>query len=127
MEWVTKQSQIAVSILILCVFVCLGCASRALELEKARNIDTFMDSWVGHYQSELTASWGIPTRVIPDGKGGSVIVYESLKGSWGDETDKRIVGGTHYPAGPRQTGYIAIRRFYVNEKGIIYSWNWSGL
>ncbi|MDY6951819.1 MAG: hypothetical protein SWE60_09915 [Thermodesulfobacteriota bacterium] len=124
---VAKSTVLTVSFISLFAFTGLGCAPGVNDFKKARNIDTFMDSWVGHYQSELIASWGPPTRVIPNGKDGSIIIYESLKGAWGSEKDKRVVGGTHYPAGPREHGYAAIRTFYVNEKGIIYSWNWSGL
>jgi hypothetical protein len=107
-----------------------SCASKAHKVDdfkKASNIKGIMESWVGHYQSELVASWGPPTKIISDEKGGTIIVYESLKGTWGDQKDKRIVGGSHYPTTPRQPGYVATRIFYVNEKGIIYSWKWSGL
>lgn len=106
-----------------------GCAPkpRLSDFEKASRVDTYMDSWVGHYQSELIAFWGPPTRVVSDGKGGSILIYESLKGAWGDERDKHIVGGVHYPTGPTQEGYAATRTFYVNAKGLIYSWKWSGL
>ena len=104
-----------------------GCAKKVSDFKKASTIDGIMDSWVGHYESELVAYWGPPTEVVPDGKGGKIIVYESLKGTWGNETDKRIVGGSQYASRPRQPGYAATRMFYVNEKGIVYSWKWSGL
>ncbi|MDY6836628.1 MAG: hypothetical protein SWH78_01520 [Thermodesulfobacteriota bacterium] len=104
-----------------------GCAQGVSDFKKARKIDALMNSWVGHYQSELIASWGPPTRVVPDEEGGTVLTYESLKGTWGEEKDKRVVGGTHYPTRPRQEGYAATRMFYVNKKGIIHSWKWSGL
>jgi hypothetical protein len=97
------------------------------DFEKARKMDHYMDSWVGHYQAELISRWGPPTEVQADGQGGTILIYESLKGIWGDEKDKRIVGGLQYPTGKRQSGYAAKRSFYVNEKGIIYDWNWSGL
>ena len=86
-----------------------------------------MDSWVGHKQSQLISSWGEPTKIESDGKGGTNIVYESLKGTWGSEKAKHIVGGAQYPTKPRQPGYAATRIFHVNEKGIIDSWKWSGL
>jgi hypothetical protein len=104
-----------------------GCAPKVTDYEKASTINRIMDSWIGHYQSELIAFWGPPTRTEPDGKGGTILIYESLKGTWGNARDKRIVGGTHYPTKPRQPGYAAKRIFHVNEKGIIESWNWSGL
>ena len=86
-----------------------------------------MASWVGHYESELIASWGKPTKITSDKKGGRIVVYESLKGIWGDTKDKHIVGGSHYPTGKRQEGYAATRTFFVDEEGIIYGWKWSGL
>jgi hypothetical protein len=105
-----------------------GCAPtpKVTDFEKASTINRIMDSWVGHYQSELMASWGPPTKIEPDEKGGTILIYESLKGTWGSEKDKRIVGGTQYPTKPRQPGYAATRIFYVNEKGIIESWKWIG-
>jgi len=116
-----------ISALMLFALNSFGCAPKVNDFKKASTISRFMDSWVGHYQSELIAYWGPSTKIVSDGKGGKIIIYESLKGTWGNERDKRIVGGTHYPAGPRQPGYAATRIFYVNEKGIIYSWKWSGL
>ena len=104
-----------------------GCTPKTDHFKKTSTINRIMDTWVGHYQSELTANWGPPTKITSDGKGGNIIIYESLKGTWGDVKDKRIVGGTHYPTSPGQPGYAATRIFYVNEKGIIYSWKWSGL
>lgn len=89
-------------------------------------VNRIMNSWVGHYQSELIADWGPPTEILPNEEGGNILVYESLKGTWGDDKDKRIEGGAQYATGPRQPGYSATRVFYVNEKGIIYSWKWSG-
>ena len=104
-----------------------GCAPKIKVFNRAGKISRIMDSWLGHYQSELIAYWGLPTKIVPDGKGGNIIIYESLKGTWGNIKDKRIVGGAHYPTEGRQPGYAATRIFYVNEKGIVYSWKWSGL
>jgi len=97
------------------------------DFKKALKVDQFMGYWVGHYQSELIAAWGTPTKVVPNEEGENIIIYESLKGSWGEEKDKHIIGGAHYPTAARQEGYAARRIFYVNKEGIIYSWKWSGL
>jgi len=56
-----------------------------------------------------------------------MIIYESLKGIWGDEKNKRIVGGAQYAADSEQPGYAARRVFYVNEDGVIEKWKWEGL
>ena len=122
-----KPKLLALFLFTLIALNSFGCAQKVNDFKKASIIRGIMDSWVGHYQSELIAYWGPPTKIVSDGKGGNMIIYESLKGTWGDLKDKRIVGGAHYPTRPRQPGYAATRIFYVNEKGIIYSWKWSGL
>jgi hypothetical protein len=121
--WVTS----ALIIVLLSALCGSGCAPEVKELERASKVTRIMDSWVGHYESELIAAWGPPTKIVRDNKGGKVLMYESLKGTWGDEKDKRIVGGAQYPTPPRQPGYAATRIFHVSKKGIIYSWKWSGL
>ena len=114
-------------ILIVSLLFSSGCTKAVKGVDQTSTVTRIMDSWVGHYESELHAAWGPPTSTRPDGKGGKVVTYESLKGIWGNEKDKRIVGGAHYSTKPRQRGYAATRVFYVNEEGIIYSWKWSGL
>ena len=112
------------------VVTSLSCATKAeppTDYQKTSTINRIMNSWVGHYQSELIAAWGPPTKIMPDGKGGNIMVYESLKGTWGDTKDKHIAGGAQYPTQPRQSGYAATRTFYADERGIIRSWKWSGL
>ena len=37
----------------------------------ATETNNMMQSWVGHHQSELIASWGPPLQVASDGKGSS--------------------------------------------------------
>jgi hypothetical protein len=122
-----KPKLLVLSVFMLIALNGFGCAQKVNDFKKASIIKGIMDSWVGHYQSELIAYWGPPTKIVSDGKGGNMIIYESLKGTWGNLKDKRIVGGAHYPTRARQPGYAATRIFYVNEKGIIYSWKWSGL
>ncbi len=127
MQLVSKRNYLILSAFVLCALYSSACAPKANDFKKASIIDGIMDSWVGHYQSELIACWGPPTEIVPDGKGGCMLIYESLKGTWGDLEENRIVGGANYSTRPRQPGYAATRTFYVNEKGIIYSWKWSGL
>ena len=120
------------NLLILCALALFAlhspaCAPKANDFKKAAKITSIMDSWLGHYQSELIAEWGPPTKIVPDRKGGNIIIYESLKGTWGNIKDKLIVGGAHYPTKAGQPGYAATRIFYVDQNGIIRSWKWSGL
>lgn len=97
------------------------------DLRKAAAVDRVMKSWVGHYESELVAVWGAPTKVEQSDTRGRTLIYESLKGAWGDERDVRIVGGGTYMTESPQPGYAARRIFYVNKEGVIYSYKWSGL
>jgi hypothetical protein len=127
MQFLSKDKLLALSAFLLLVLGISGCAPKTTDFKRASKINSIMDSWVGHYQSELIAHWGTPTKIESDGKGGKIITYESLKGTWGREKDKHIVGGGHYQTKPKQPGYAATRIFYVNEHGIIYSWKWSGL
>ena len=127
MELSSKPKSLALFALILFALTSCGHTPKVSDFEKASVIDRIMDSWVGHYQSELIARWGPPTKIVSDEKGENIIIYESLKGTWGNPKDEPLAGGAHYPTKPSQPGYAATRIFYVNQKGIIYSWKWSGL
>jgi len=87
-----------------------------------------MQSWVGSHKSELYQSWGPPTRITDDGKGGEILIYETYvnTGQTSGEvrTDSR---GTISYTNPQQTGYVRTRMFYVDKNGIIYHWRWQGL
>ena len=120
------------SLPVLCVLILFATgacsyASKPKDFRRADAVDHVMSSWVGHRQTELVETWGPPTKIEPDGEGGTVITYESLKGIWGDEKNKHIVGGAQYAADAKQPGYAARRIFYVNKEGVITNWTWSGL
>jgi len=105
-------------ILSLWILTSLGCASTSKN----------MASWVGHHQSELIASWGPPTRISSDGKGGSILIYEEYV-NLGQTPGRATVdywGNITY-TNPKQQGYIRTRMYYINEEGYIYSWRWQGL
>ena len=129
MELLSKPRLLVLFALMVFALDSCGCPPKVNDFKKASKINSIMDSWIGHHQSELIACWGPPTKIISDGNCGWIIIYESLKGTWGNLRDKRIVGGAHYPTKGRQPGYAATRTFYVNvdEQGIIYSWKCSGL
>lgn len=108
----------AVVLLSLCSLVVGGCAG---------SINKAMDSWTGHHQSELIASWGPPTRTAPDGKGGLVLIYETYV-DLGQSPGTAYVdpwGNLRYTT-PQQRGYTRTREFYVDQNGTIYSWRWQG-
>lgn len=50
--------------------------SFTLLVQGCASTQKIMDSWLGHHQSDLIASWGPPTRTASDGKGGSILIYE---------------------------------------------------
>lgn len=119
----------------------VGCAGR---------INETMASWEGAHVSQLIGSWGPPSQVMDDGKGGMVYVYSTTR-SWttpGTATTKttgqataNVWGTNRYATGsatgsststttytPAQTyGYNAYRTFFINESGVIYKWAWRGL
>ena len=59
---------------------------------------------IGQPISTIIDHLGPPTRVIPDGKGGSVYIWEQ----W--------VPSGYY------TGYLRTNTFFVDSNGIIYKW-----
>ena len=101
-----------------CTLLLVGCISPG----KA------MQSWVGHHQSALIASWGPPTRTTSDGKGGQILIYEeyvNLGQTAG--TIQRDFSDQYSYTAPQQRGYERSRMFYVDPSGYVYSWRWQGL
>jgi hypothetical protein len=106
-------------ILVFAVVLAGGCASR---------INNTMQSWVGHHQSDLIASWGPPQSTASDGKGGTILIYQSYVNLGQTPGQVTATGyGNYYYTAPQQNGYGRSRMFYVDENGIIYSWHWKGL
>jgi len=120
------EATLKVFIHLLIVFLFAGCGAISNNINKA------MDSWVGSHKSELIAQWGPPTRVASDGKGGEILIYEEYR-DFG-YTPGRTTYVNKGPYGrsytietpPQHHSYTAVRMFYVNKKGIIYSWRWKG-
>lgn len=42
----------------------------------AGKINKTMQSWMGHSVVDLVAAWGPPDAVIPNGKGGRLLIYQ---------------------------------------------------
>ena len=91
------------------------------------NPSKVMESWQGHHQSELIADWGPPVRTASDGKGGSILIYESYRNLGQSPGQARYdgAGNVTYTA-PQQQGYVRTHMFYVNPQGIIYAYRWRG-
>lgn len=80
--------------ILLLLFLTFGCS--AIEELTLGGIGQPISTVIGHS--------GPPTRVIPDGKGGSVYIWEQ----W--------VPSGYY------TGYLRTNEFFVDSNGIIYKW-----
>jgi len=65
----------------------------------------FTEGGIGQPISAVTDRLGAPTRVMPDGKGGSIYIWEQ----W-------------VPTG-WYNGYLRTNKFFVDSNGIIYKWN----
>lgn len=88
------KSILAKSVILLLVVLTLGCSV----------IKEAMDGGIGQPISTVIDHSGPPTRVIPDGKGGSIYIWEQ----W-------------VPSGD-YTGYLRTNEFFVDSNGIIYKW-----
>jgi hypothetical protein len=84
----------------------LGC--RTIDYSNRYPIYKEMESWVNHPISEVIASWGEPTQIVPS-NGGSVYVWRQ---------------NAPYPT-YRYSGFSE-KKFWVNESGIIFKWDISG-
>ena len=70
------------------------------------------DPWIGCSSADITQAMGYPNHITDDGKGGSVLVYESTPGS--DSPDYDILDPD---ASSRNRKYAC---FFVDEEGICY-------
>ena len=110
---------IAVTMVLSIALVLTGC-----RIRRTREIQT-MRSWLGYHQSELIAEWGPPIRIMPDGKGGTVIDYSYYK-DLGERGQITSVGRWRFISMSR-TGYGSARFFYVDSNGYIYDFKWKRL
>jgi len=108
-----------ISALIIIALILTGCATR-----RTRETE-IMQSWIGYHQSELIAEWGPPTRIMPDGKGGTVLDYSYYK-DLGERGYVTPVGRWRFMSISR-SGYGSARFFYVNSHGMIYNFKWQRL
>ena len=64
MELFSKPKLLVLSVFMLIALNSSGCVPKVNDndFKKASTMSRIMDSWVGHYQSELITSWGPPTK-----------------------------------------------------------------
>lgn len=114
-----------------------GCATDSQKMNK------MMDSWVGCNYRDLMAAWGPPASTIDDGKGGQILIYQEGRTSENTSSAPSYSTSFRVPNSPlphqtmgltmpgssstQTSNYATTRSFYVNQKGIIYNWRWSGL
>lgn len=99
-------------IVLLLLAACLACTacSTARKVSKASMDDS--GPWVGYSSADITQAMGYPNHITDDGKGGSVLVYESAPDS--DSPDYDILAPD---ASSRKRRYAC---FFVDEEGICY-------
>ena len=101
-------------IIVIFLLPIIACSQKELSTS-GPSTSEIMNSWVGHYISEVIRSWGPYQQAIPDGEGGMVYSWQSS-----------------ILLTPRITGRILtvpiVRQmtFYVRPGGIIYSWHTKG-
>ena len=106
----------------------------------AAKINETMNSWTGSHISEVIQSWGPASRTSPDGKGGTIYIWETyvdLGTSPGTHSQSiycppslggyTSCQGTGTYTQPQQQGWNRVRMFYTDQNGIIYTWRWQGL
>lgn len=77
-----------------------------------------MNSWTGHTQKELVETFGPPSRIDPDGKGGEVLTY-NLKIKAVEEGEDGT-GPRRNPSASDPSLMTVSRQFYLDRNGIIY-------
>jgi len=88
------RSIFAKFLILLLLLLTLGCSA----------INELTRDGIGQPISTIIDHWGSPTRVIPNGKGGSIYIWEQ----W-------------VPTG-WYNGYLRTNTFFVDSNGIIYKW-----
>jgi hypothetical protein len=79
---------------LLLVFLTFGCSA----------IKELTEGGIGQPISTVIDHLGPPTRVMPDGKGGNIYIWEQwVSTGW-------------------YTGYLRTNEFFVDSNGIIYKW-----
>ena len=104
----TTMKRIVFPLLAACM--ALTACSTARKVSKASMGDS--DPWVGYSTYYITQAMGYPNHITEDGRGGSVLVYESVPDY--DSPDYDILNPE---VSSRNRQYAC---FYVDEEGICY-------
>lgn len=71
--------------------------------------------WAGKEYSDIVQSFGAPDRIAPDGKDGSIIIYENVSTTY--ETDKSLVFDDYTTTVKNEKKFI---HFFLNPEGSCY-------
>ena len=99
-------------IVLLLVAACLALTACSVTRRVSNASTEDPDSWVGYETAVITEVMGYPNHITEDGKGGSVLVYESAPDY--DSPDFDILDPE---ASSRKRNYAC---FYVDEVGTCY-------
>ena len=110
------------TLLILLLFIAVGCSSSREEITKA------MNSWVGKSETQLVESWGAPDKVYKMENGMRTITYDFNRPGYqtGGYRWRDAYGGVHFVPGQREGRYEAKRDFTIDQNGIIQAVSWHG-
>ena len=106
----------------------------------AGKVNQVMESWRGSHISAVIQKWGPATRIAPDGKGGSIYIWEQYVnlGTTPGTHSQNIYcppslggysscSGTGTYSPPQQQGWNRVRMFFADKNGFVYDWRWQGL
>lgn len=104
------------------LFSLLSC-SASLDKEA---LEDSLNSWLYSDKAELVKTWGPPSRIESDQKGGEIFIYDqSSKGKTGGMVwTNPKTGVTTYTTPEEYTMYLNIM-MYVNPQGKIYHWRYD--
>ena len=108
------------------LFLLMSCATTA-------NYENILESWVGHPESELVSSWGIPDGSYETGEK-KYLIYNYSKSSYipGTKPSYRtnIIGNTAYTTSSGGSpGFMVNKRCkttFTITNGTIVNWDWMG-
>jgi len=102
-------------LILLVGLICPSCApTYETQTSKAEEVKKVFDSWMGIHKSQLIKSWGAPTRTVPDGNGGEILVYESSK------TAGTVVYGYYM-----QKTAVDFKEMFADKNGKLYYYRYG--
>ena len=85
-----------------------------------------MKSWVGHRENELYRQWGLPSKIIDNGRNGKIAIYmPEVKNKDSLKLRYASAGEPVRYLSPRINEYKKVKSFYITPLGTIYAWKWE--